>query len=294
VAALRRRKYAPAYVARLVKYGKQFFHAARRAGLLPTSPFDGLKVGAMTNPDRMYFLTREDTDKIIDACPDAEWRLIIALARYGGLRCPSELVALTWADVDWARGRFLVKAPKTAHHADGGRRWVPLFPEIRPYLEAVYHDAEPGTLYVVKRVRSHDTNLRTMFDRIVYKAGLIPWPKPFQNMRASRETELAQTFPLHVVTNWIGNSARVAAAHYLQVTDADFDRAANGNVINPIGRAPSGAQAAQKAAQSGAERECPEGTVVPAGDRLFRENVGTPKNAEELRLERYARQDSNL
>ena len=44
------------------------------------------------------------------------------LARYGGLRCPSEVVALTWADVDWERGRFLVKAPKTAHHADGRSR----------------------------------------------------------------------------------------------------------------------------------------------------------------------------
>ena len=45
-------------------------------------------------------------------------------------------------------------------------------------------------------------------------------------MRASRETELVQTYPLHVVTAWIGNSARVAAKHYLQVTDADFERAA--------------------------------------------------------------------
>ncbi len=47
----------------------------------------------------------------------------------------------------------------------------------------------------------------------------------FQNMRASRETELAESNPLHVVTAWIGNSARIAAQHYLQVTDADFDRA---------------------------------------------------------------------
>ena len=44
----------------------------------------------------------------------------------------------------------------------------------------------------------------------------------------------------HVATNWIGNSARVAQKHSLQVTDADFDRAIRGGaesgavVQNPV------------------------------------------------------------
>ncbi len=37
---------------------------------------------------------------------------------------------------------------------------------------------------------------------------------------------MAQTHPLHVVCAWIGNTHSVAMKHYLQVTDADFDRAA--------------------------------------------------------------------
>lgn len=49
--------------------------------------------------------------------------------------------------------------------------------------------------------------------------------KPFHNMRASRETELAATFPLHIVCEWIGNSAAIAQKHYLQVTDADYEKA---------------------------------------------------------------------
>jgi len=44
-------------------------------------------------------------------------------------------------------------------------------------------------------------------------------------MRASRETELVERFPLHVVGAWLGNSAIVAAKHYLQVTEGHFDRA---------------------------------------------------------------------
>jgi hypothetical protein len=47
----------------------------------------------------------------------------------------------------------------------------------------------------------------------------------FQNLRCTRETELAEQFPLNGVTAWIGNSERVAARHYLQLTDAHLRHA---------------------------------------------------------------------
>jgi hypothetical protein len=59
--------------------------------------------------------------------------------------------------------------------------------------------------------------------RILRKAGLNPWPKLFQNLRSTRETELADIYPIHVVCAWIGNSALVAKKNYLQVTDDHFD-----------------------------------------------------------------------
>lgn len=54
-----------------------------------------------------------------------------------------------------------------------------------------------------------------------------PWPKLWQNLRATWETELAESFPSHVVCSWIGNSIQVAAKHYLQVTEDHFASAAN-------------------------------------------------------------------
>ena len=59
-------------------------------------------------------------------------------------------------------------------------------------------------------------------NRILKRAGVPPWPKLFHNLRASRETELADTFPEHVVCKWIGNSRVVARRHYLQVTEEHF------------------------------------------------------------------------
>ena len=50
-------------------------------------------------------------------------------------------------------------------------------------------------------------------------------PARFYNLRASRETELANEFPIHVVCEWIGNSAEVARKHYLQVTEEHFEKA---------------------------------------------------------------------
>jgi hypothetical protein len=68
-------------------------------------------------------------------------------------------------------------------------------------------------------------NLRTQFQRYVLKAGVKPWPKLWQNLRASRATELADSYPSHVCAAWLGHTEAVADAFYRTVTDAHFDRA---------------------------------------------------------------------
>jgi integrase len=221
---------------------KQFFRAAVRKRLIGENPFaDMTGCSVRPNRERDYFVTREDAQKVLDACPDAVWRLLFALSRYGGLRCPSEHLALRWADIDWERGRMRVRSPKTERHEGGESRVIPIFPELRPYLEAAWESAAEGSEYVISRRRSASTNLRTQLTRIIERAGLKPWPKLWHNLRASRATELAAVHPAHVAAAWLGHSTLVASKHYWQLTDADFDRAAG---------SPSGNQkAAQKAAQ---------------------------------------------
>jgi len=152
--------------------------------------------------------------------------LLFALSRYGGLRCPSEHLGLKWGDINWEQGRMTVRSPKTEHHIGHDSRLVPLFPELLPYLQEVFEQAEPGTEYVITRYRQANCNLRTQLQRIINKAGLKPWPKLFQNLRSTRETELAERWPEHVVCAWIGNSKAVAREHYLQVTEEHFEQAA--------------------------------------------------------------------
>ena len=232
------RSLAENTIRRMSGVARQFFRAAQRRKLIADNPFSELKVFVSGNPAREYFLSRQDADKVLDACPDAQWRLIFALARYGGLRTPSETLLLKWTDIDWARGRMVVHSPKTERHAGGDSRLVPVFPELYPHLLAAYEQAEPGTQYVITRYRKSGLNLRTGLMRILHRAGLQPWPKLWQNLRATRQTELTQVWPEYVVCAWMGNSRLVARQHYLQVTDEHFRQAAQ----NPAHAAQNPAQ----------------------------------------------------
>lgn len=123
---------------------RQMFKDALKAKRIESNPFlaDGIKTAVKGNAKRSQFITMAETEAVLAACPNAEWRVIVALSRYGGLRCPSETLALKWADIDWDKRRVRVPAPKTAHLSGKGERFIPLFPELASHLEAAF-DAAP-------------------------------------------------------------------------------------------------------------------------------------------------------
>ncbi len=231
---LRREDFAEATIGRRVRRCSQFFRAAVRKRLIADNPFAGVEAPSQENESRFYFVTRAETERLLEACPNAQWRLIVALSRYGGLRCPSETLALTWGDVDWERNRIRVPSPKTERYKGKASREIPLFPELlRPLLEASELREDGGSPFVITRGRDSERdggpNLRTQMLRILKRAGLTPWERVFHNMRASRQNELAAEYPIHVVCRWIGNSALIANKHYLSGTDDYFAAAAGSN-----------------------------------------------------------------
>lgn len=94
----------------------QFFRHAFRKEFIPRNPFDGVTVGKATNDDRRVFVSREVIRKVLDKCPNWQWRTVVALARFGGLRCSSEVALLKWSDIHWDADRFTVTAPKTKRY----------------------------------------------------------------------------------------------------------------------------------------------------------------------------------
>ena len=222
---------------------RQFFKAAIKAKLIDENPFDGMPVTVSGSKDKERFITEAESQKILKACPDLQWRLIFSLCRYGGVRCPSEILALTWENVLWDSQRIIVTSPKTKRYKGHENRVIPMFPELASVLNEAYEMAfdrlEDKSAVVsgsvVTRYTTADQNLRTTFVKIIKRAGLVPWVKPFQNLRSTRETELMEIYPAHVVVSWIGHSEKVARQHYLQTTDAHFERAVADLVGHQVG-----------------------------------------------------------
>ena len=267
---------APNTVRRTCGRAKQFLRFAVRKRLVGSNPFADLKTTVGSNPDRKHFVTADVARKVLDACPSAEWRLIFALCRWGGLRCPSEVLALRWGDIDWERSRFTIRSTKTEHHEGKDRRVVPIFPDLLPHLADAFDRAEPAQEFVVTRSRDSGLNLRTRLQRIIERAGLAPWPKLFHNLRASRQTELAECYPIHVVCAWLGNSTAIANEHYLQVTEAHYE------------------QAAQIPAQSAADKGCQRETALTDGNEKALGFKGFTLKSTPVNTYEYPRQDSNL
>jgi hypothetical protein len=223
---------------------------------------------------------------VLKACPNREWRLLFSLGRFGGLRIPSELTELRWSDVNWEAGKMTIRSPKTAHHVGHESRIVPMFPELRSILGECFDAAPDGAEFIFDgRIRDGNANLRTQLERIVERAGLKPWPKIWQNLRATRATELAAEHPGHVAAEWLGHSKLVAQKHYWRVTDADFTKALADNQ-NPPNKplAESNALVAKTALQIQARQPIAiEGKPVPRARKVQGMKGVTSENPGETR-----------
>jgi len=236
-------KLSATTIAKRLQFARQFFRSAVKRKLISSNPFADVAGKAVPKTDRQRFITREEANRLLDACPNVDWRVIVGLSRFGGVRCPSEVLSLQWQDVDWGRQRVRVRSPKTEHHVGKSSREIPLFPELAAVLTEAFDAAPVGAVYVVGNDayrKAADTpsgwrncNMRTQFGRIIKRAGLVAWPRMFHAMRASRETELAAEYPVHVVTAWLGNTPRIAMKHYLMTTETDFQKAAGSAAQNP-------------------------------------------------------------
>lgn len=255
--------HAAATAGRTFRRGKQFFQDALDRELIRRNPFAGIKSPSDRNKARQRFVTPETARKVIDAGTDATWRLVIAMSRFGGLRIPSELVGMIWDDIFWDEGKMRVRSPKTEAHPGRAERWVPIYKELLPYLREAFEVAPDGAVRIFPGVRP-ETNLGQRLERTIARAGVTAWPKLFQNMRSSRQTELSAVYPITDVCAWMGNTPDGAADHYLQPLADSFRRATESG-------AESGAVVVQNPVQTTHDQKRPRRTG--SAETLFDEGV---------------------
>ena len=180
----------------------------------------------------------------MEYAPDAEWRLIIALWRFSGLRAVSEVLTLKWSDILWDQRKIVIHSPKTEHHEGKDTRIIPFFPHMEECLTEAFEQAPEGAIYVVEKHApvylrglkervyvSRQGNLGTTFRKIILRAGIVPWGKLIHNLRASFETDLLNgkygQFGLHTIAEWLGHSVKVMLEHYGRWQQSDDDQVAH-------------------------------------------------------------------
>ena len=217
---------AEATVACYIKETKACFNWGVSQGWIEKSPLDGVSPGSFVNKKNVRMISMDFYNRLLDACPCQDWRTIIALSRIGGLRCPNEVLRLRWEDVNVEHNKFYVRSPKTEQHEGKEGRWVPLFPELKKELDALFFSPlSEGKEFVINRYRDASQNLRTTFGKIVKRAGLEMFPSPFRNLRMTRSNEIYRKYGAYIESQWMGHSGRVRADHYLMLTDDDFQEA---------------------------------------------------------------------
>src|SRR5262249_35603049 len=141
------RELRAATVHRRLGHARQMFEDAVRLGHIPANPWQYVRGRAGDPSERRAYVPVADAERVIEHCPNVWLLLLVALARVGGLRISSEAFSLTWGDLDWERSRLSVPSPKT-EGTGRTHRVIPLFPLLRPFLDAAFGAAEEGAVYV--------------------------------------------------------------------------------------------------------------------------------------------------
>lgn len=226
---IRNDKYSATTIHKRISFARQFFTYALQHKLIKENPFLAISVTRPKTKSNVE-VSQAAISKVLAVC-DPTWQAIICLSRYGGLRCPSEVLTLKWSEVDFKSLRMTITAPKNEHHEGGGIRVCPLFPEVLDAIKKLpkvdeYVIDKPAYRKSANTARGWaNANLRTHLLDLLKKAKVKPWPRLFHSMRATRQTELEKEFGLPAACAWLGNTEAVAKESYLLVFEQEWQRA---------------------------------------------------------------------
>jgi len=214
----KKRKYAESTVRKRCSRNKQLFTQLIEDKIIDSNPFDAVQTTSIENEENREYIEAETVLKMIDELEMPEFKIMLAMCRFGGLR-RHEVALMRWKDIDFESNAMTVRSNKTPPI-----RTCPLFSELRPLLEP--HRGECS-----KKIQAKwdcDSNAPAeLLKKACKKKGLPIWTKPYQNLRASRVTELLDRYQPIDVCKWLGNSPAIAMKHYAMAQDKNFQDAVN-------------------------------------------------------------------
>ena len=215
----------------------------RAKGTNPCAGLPRLRVGAI----QIRVMSPETYAKVYAVAPDSYWRAFLATLYTTGLR-RSEVLNLTWSDLDLTERRLVVTRKKAAGFVQAWspkdheirtiplpsqtlyllRAWRSIAPEECPYVfmeparwRYYREEAEQGKW---RSGRDLVNNLLRRFQTLCRKVEVEPYT--LHDLRRSCITNWARSVPMHVVQQMAGHSEmRTTRRYYLLVEAEDLERA---------------------------------------------------------------------
>ena len=202
----------------------QIFNHALDEEWITKNPFKGKHVKKRVDPDveRQLYVEASKVIDVIKCASSVEWRLLIALGRFAGLRTPSEPALLRWSEI--SSDRIIVHSKKTRHHIGKSKRSVPIFPALRPFIDEARSLAE-NDFVIPFLAAAPDTNVRQNMLRWIKNAGHDQWPKVWNNLRASCIRDLLRDCgDIKQVAAWVGNRPEEILKSYIAMDEDQEQR----------------------------------------------------------------------
>jgi len=181
--------------------------------------------GSQKTPLKAWHYVTDDEFRALMDKARPNWRLLLALCRYAGLR-RGEALGLRWNRIDWERSRLTVIDTDDFQTKDKESRIIPIVPELRFILSEAM--TKPGDFNNVIPAGSINTkNITRDFTVLCQRANVKRYHKPLHTLRKTCLTAWAREFPQHVVTAWAGHGKEeTTAEYYLKVSEAEYVKAA--------------------------------------------------------------------
>ena len=195
---------------------------AIKQGLVEFNPFSDVPKSNVASPNSEVVVPDEDVLAVISHAKHPEDKILLALARFAGLRIPSEIQELCWGHVNLKDNLLEVFAKKTQRYGKT-RRVIPIVPRLRSLLKELKPAAASDEDYVLPYLRNYSA-LGVRFRRLCKEAGVKQWEKCFTNLRKSFASDMCRGRSPSDVAGWLGNSTPVLVKHYLRQQGEDYTR----------------------------------------------------------------------
>jgi integrase len=192
------------------------YRAAIAEGLISFNPFTSLEAIDTSDSQERKPFTPEEVAQLMEASPSAEWRGLVLVAAFTGLRL-GDASKLSWASVDLQAKRITLIPSKTKKKKRLVR--IPIHPDLLAFFESVpIHSDQPDAPVFAELSNvsiGARAGLSQTFNKIMTKAG-VDRGKPSREQAKEGETSKATVGRVtyergfhslrHTFTSWLRNA----------------------------------------------------------------------------------------